>query len=220
MVTAAAAPLSAQDGHARPVLPEGKLSPEAIIRWALHWSVRPVVSTNFRPGTATLLHLITRQCPRIPVLWVDTGYNTEETYRYAEQLTRVLDLNLEVYTPRVSAARRRALEGGVPDLDDPRHAAFTAEVKLEPFQRALETLQPDVWFTGIRSEHNRHRQQLGVVSAGPRGTTRVAPLHRWTASEVHAYLVREGLPDYAGYLDPTKGEDHRECGLHRLGAAR
>ena len=37
---------------------------------------RAVVTTNFRPGEAVILHLITQQQPDIPVLWIDHGYNT------------------------------------------------------------------------------------------------------------------------------------------------
>jgi phosphoadenosine phosphosulfate reductase len=199
-------------------LPAGLEDPQDIIAWALERAERPVLSTNFRPRTAAILHLVSRACPGIPVIWVDSGYNTPATYRYVEEITRVLALNLQVYTPKVSAARRAAVRGGVPALTDPDHVDFTREVKLEPFERAFREWAPDIWFTGIRAEQNDFRRSLGVVSRGPFGTLKVAPLHHWSSLDLENHLYRHQLPDNPDYVDPTKGEDTRECGLQFLGS--
>ncbi|HMM75268.1 MAG TPA: phosphoadenosine phosphosulfate reductase family protein [Gammaproteobacteria bacterium] len=194
------------------------VEPQDIVRRALAVARRPVVSTNFRPRSAAFLHLITRIAPDIPVLWVDTGYNTPATYRFAEALTRRLQLNLKVYSPLVTGARRSAVLGGVPALDDPAHRAFTQEVKLEPFERALREHAPDLWLTGIRGEQTDFRRSLGVVSDGPLGTLRVAPIFAWSAVDLEDYLYEHGLPDNDDYVDPTKGRDNRECGLQSMGS--
>src|ERR1041385_8247457 len=44
---------------------------------------RAIVSTNFRPYEAVVLHLCVQAQPDIPVLWVDHGYNSAATYRHA-----------------------------------------------------------------------------------------------------------------------------------------
>ena len=46
------------------------LDAEAIIAWALARATNPVVTTNFRPHSAALLHMVSRACPDIPVVWV------------------------------------------------------------------------------------------------------------------------------------------------------
>jgi len=194
------------------------LSPHEIVSRALRYSRRPLLSTNFRPRAAALLHLVTRIIPDIPVVWVDSGYNTPATYEFAEAVTARLKLNLRVYTPLVSSARRHAIYGGVPGLDDPRHTVFTQEVKLEPFERALRELAPDVWFTGIRAEQTDFRKTLGVASKGPFGTTRVAPFFALSGLDLEDYLYEHDLPDNDDYFDPTKVLDRRECGLQNLGA--
>jgi len=199
-------------------IPLGVTTPQPIIEWALARARNPVVSTNFRPHTAALLHLVTRARPDIPVIWVDSGYNTPETYRYAAQLTASLRLNLRVYTPTVTAARRTALFGGVPGLDNPAHEAFTREVKLEPFERAFRELQPDVWFTGIRADQSNFRKSLGIVSSGVLGSLKVAPLYHWTEVDLENYLYEHALPDNLDYADPTKVRADRECGLQHLGS--
>ena len=119
-------------------------SPLEIVRWAISQSNgRAVVSTNFRPYEAVILHLCVQVQPDIPVLWVDHGYNRPATYRHAEQLTKLLKLNLKTYLPRISAAHRDALYGEVPSTDDEAGLKqFSALMKLEPFRRSRRTRRP------------------------------------------------------------------------------
>ena len=191
-------------------------TPEAIIDWAILNAAQPIVSTNFRPMSIALIHLVTRVKADIPVLWVDSGYNTGATYHFADQVTRQFNLNLHIYTPRVTAARRAALHGGIPKIGTREHDHFTREVKLEPFERALNDWRPDFWITGIRHDQTDYRRTLDVISDGPHGTTRIAPLYRWTEVDVEGYIYANGLPDYDDYYDPTKGTENRECGLQTL----
>jgi phosphoadenosine phosphosulfate reductase len=93
--------------------------PLEIVRWAISQADgRAVVSTNFRPYEAVLLHLCVQAQPDIPVLWVDHGYNRPATYRHAEELRRQLNLNLKPYLPKLSAAHRDAVHGPIPTTDD------------------------------------------------------------------------------------------------------
>jgi len=187
-----------------------------IVAWALERAENPVLSTNFRPGAAAFVHLVTRSRPNIPVVWVDTGYNTPATYRHVEALVARWKLNLHCYTPRVTPARRAATEGDVPHGDDPDFMRFTRDAKLEPFERAFNELKPDVWFTGLRAEQSRFRRELGVVSRGTHNTLRVAPTFHWNSRDVDAYLALHGIEDNDDYVDPTKPDAHRECGLQLL----
>ncbi|WP_287965896.1 phosphoadenosine phosphosulfate reductase family protein [Diaphorobacter sp.] len=186
----------------------------ALVAWALGLSQTPIVTTNFRPFEAVILHLVTRVQPGVPVVWMDNGYNTEATYRFADAVTKQLGLNLKIYLPRRSRAHREAVEGPTPALDDPRHAAFTEEVKLEPFARALRETAPRVWFTALRATDTAVRAQMEPVSINPDGLIKVAPLLHWSSKQLHEYCQQHGLPNNFDYVDPTKGEDNRECGLH------
>ncbi|HSG04118.1 MAG TPA: phosphoadenosine phosphosulfate reductase family protein [Marinobacterium sp.] len=191
-------------------------SADEIVRWALEHSQRPLVTTNFRPYEAVILHLVTQIRPDIRVLWVDSGYNTSATYRFAEAITKRLNLNLVTYIPQMSSARRNVLMGGIPDVDDPLHEEFTRQVKLEPFQRALSELNPDLWFNAIRKDQTEFRQSLDIVSQTREGILKVAPLFNWSQAELEAYLERFALPNEQDYFDPTKALETRECGLHTL----
>lgn len=188
--------------------------PSALIRWALTQGQRPIVTTNFRPFEAVILHMVIQQQPHIPVVWMDHGYNTDATYRFADALVERLKLNLISYLPRRTRAHREALEGAMPGIDDPRHEAFTQEVKLEPFERALREMAPDVWFTALRAEDTPERARMAPVSRNASGLLKVSPLLHWSAKELYGYLQQHDLPNEFDYFDPTKVEAKRECGLH------
>ncbi|WP_148255551.1 phosphoadenosine phosphosulfate reductase domain-containing protein [Aidingimonas lacisalsi] len=188
--------------------------PEALTRWALGLGKHAICTTNFRPFEAVILHMVTQVQPDIPVVWMDSGYNTDATYQFADEVVRQLGLNLTVYHPRRSRAHREALEGPVPDIEDPRHAAFTEEVKLEPFQRALREMAPEVWLTALRAEDTAQRAEMQPVSINADGIIKVAPVLHWTAKDMYQYLQKHELPNNFDYFDPTKVEDKRECGLH------
>ena len=186
----------------------------ALVAWALGLGKRAIVTTNFRPFEAVILHLVTRVQPNLPVVWMDNGYNTEATYRYADEVTHLLGLNLKIYLPLRSRAHREAVDGPTPAIDAPGHAAFTQEVKLEPFARALRETGPEVWFTALRASDSAVRAQMQPVSINPDGLIKVAPLLHWTSKDLHEYCRQHGLPNNFDYMDPTKGEEQRECGLH------
>ena len=186
----------------------------ALVRWAVGLGQPTIVTTNFRPFEAVILHMVAQARPDVPVVWMDNGYNTEATYQFADAVTKQLGLNLKIYLPLRSRSHREAVEGATPALDDPRHAAFTEEVKLEPFTRALRETAPKVWFTALRATDTAVRAAMDPVSINPDGLIKVAPLLHWSSKDLHEYCQKHGLPNNFDYVDPTKGEDNRECGLH------
>lgn len=187
---------------------------QGLVEWAIGLDQPAIVTTNFRPFEAVILHMVSRAKADVPVVWMDNGYNTDATYRFADEVTKLLGLNLHIYLPLRSRAHREAVDGQTPALDDPRHAAFTQEVKLEPFARALRETAPKVWFTALRATDTAVRAQMDPVSLNPDGLVKVAPLLHWSSKDLYEYCEAHGLPNNFDYVDPTKGEDNRECGLH------
>lgn len=188
--------------------------PQRIVEWALENAQNPIVTTNFGPNEAVILHMAAQVKADIPVVWIDSGYNTRQTYLIAEQLIESLGLNIHVYTPRISAARRDAALGGIPSVDDEAHAEFTEQFKLEPFARAMREQAPDVWLTAVRSEQTEFRQNMNIIGEGPNGVIKVAPVLHWKEADMKAYLEAHNLPSVEKYFDPTKAISNRECGLH------
>ncbi|GGF81096.1 phosphoadenosine phosphosulfate reductase domain-containing protein [Wenyingzhuangia marina] len=191
---------------------EGKL-PEEIVAWAIIHAKKPVVTTNFRPYEGAILHAVTSVKPSIDVIWCDTGYNTRNTYKHAEELIKLLDLNIDLYVPKQTSSHRDAIMG-IPQIEDPMHKEFTEQVKLEPFRRAMATHQPDVWFTNLRKGQTAFRDSINVVSQGEDGILKVSPFYNYTDEQLDAYLEENKIPNEHKYFDPTKVLGNRECGLH------
>ena len=192
-------------------------SPLDITRWAIAQAAgRAIVSTNFRPYEAAVLHLATQVQPDIPVLWVDHGYNRPATYRHAEQLRNLLGLDIRAYLPRITAAHRDAVDGPVPAIDDEEGLKkFSAQMKLEPFHRGMKELAPMIWITALRKVQNPSRAELDIVSADANfGSLKVSPVFYLSDEEMEAYLAGHHLPNEWDYFDPAKADEKRECGLH------
>ena len=198
-------------------------SPLDIVRWAIAQSQgRAVVSTNFRPYEAAILHLSVQVQPDIPVLWVDHGYNRPATYKHAEELRARLKLNLKPYLPRLTPAHRDAIYGPIPELTDEEGLKrFSTQMKLEPFQRGMRELAPTVWLTALRKVQNPNRAGLDIVSHDANfGALKVSPLFYATDAELETYLAQHQLPNEWDYFDPAKADEKRECGLHAAWGGR
>lgn len=192
-------------------------SPGEIVSWALRKG-KAVVTTNFRPYEAVILHLVTQISPKTEVLWVDHGANFPETYRFAESCRQRLELNLRPYLPLMTSAHWLALNGGQLPMPDEveRVESFSRIMKLEPFVRGMKELAPQVWITALRREQNPQRAATlqHVMWDEKFNCLKVNPILDWTPVELEAYLAEHQLPNERTYYDPAKGDEKHECGLH------
>lgn len=214
------------------------LAAEQRVAWALeHIPGEHVLSSSFGAQAAVSLHLVTQQRPDIPVVLIDTGYLFPETYRFVDELTERLALNLKVYRPLIGiswmeARHGRLWEQGIEGLDRYNHIR-----KVEPMQRALAELGAVGWFAGLRRSQARSRAEIDFVERR-NGRWKFHPLADWSDRDVGHYLTRHGLPYHPlwqqGYV--SIGDTHtshrwepgmdaedtrffglkRECGLHSI----
>ena len=197
-----------------------------------------VLSSSFGIQSAVMLHLLTQVNSDIPVLITDTGHLFPETYRFIEQMTERLNLNLKVYQANESAAWQMAKYGEEWASTDEALKAYNRRNKVEPLERGLSDLNASTWFSGVRRQQSVHRQGLGVVGT-LRGRYKVHPIIDWSNKDVHEYLTKHNLPYHPlwdeGYVSlgdvhSTKpltlgmteeetrfGGGQRECGLHTDG---
>jgi phosphoadenosine phosphosulfate reductase len=217
-----------------PLLAEA--SAEARVGWALdRFGSSIVLTSSFGAQAAVCLHMVTRQRPDIPVVLVDTGYLFPETYRYIDDLTQRLDLNLKVYRAALSPAWQEARYGRLWEQDVEGLDRYNQMNKVEPMQRALEELGAKAWIAGLRRQQSASRQHLQVLG-NQNGRTKVHPLVDWTDRDIYLYMTRHELPYHPlwhkGYVsigdvhttrplgDGMTEEDtrffglKRECGLH------
>ena len=188
-------------------------SPKEIVKWAFELKRKTIITTNFRPYESTILHVVTKENPLTKVIWCDSGYNTPQTYKHAETLIEQLQLKIALYVPKQTVAHRNSVLG-LPTIDSDKHAFFTEQVKLEPFQRAMKEHQPEIWFTNLRKGQTAFRNSIDILSFSKDGILKVSPFYHWSDKELDVYLEEHNLPNEFRYFDPTKVESNRECGLH------
>lgn len=209
---------------------------EERVQWALeNLPGEYVLSSSFGIQAAVSLHLVNQLCPGIPVILTDTGYLFAETYQFIDELTAKLQLNLQVYRARESAAWQEARYGKLWEQGINGIEKYNQINKVEPMNRALYELNAQTWFAGLRREQSASRAQLPVLSM-QRGVFKVLPIIDWDNRTVYQYLQKQGLKYHPlweqGYL--SVGDTHtsrkwqpgmteeetrffglkRECGLH------
>jgi phosphoadenosine phosphosulfate reductase len=211
---------------------------EQLISWSVRtFGSRLVMSTSFGIQSAVTLHLVSRICPSIPVIWVDTGYLPAETHRYAETLTQLLHLNLHVVRAELSPADMEARYGRLWESENVEDLNLYDRIrKVEPMRQALAAVGAAGWISGLRAEQTAYRRGLPRVQRS-RSVCRIYPLLHWTRSAVCDYLQKHQLPphplSWKGYatvgdahssrpLCTTDSDDRvtrfrglkQECGLH------
>jgi phosphoadenosine phosphosulfate reductase len=213
-----------------------KVSAEERVRWALErFRSKIMLSTSFGVQSAVLLHMVTQQWPDIPVVMVDTRYLFPETYRFADELTERLKLNLKVYRAPVSAAWLEARHGKLWEHGVDGIAHYNQINKVEPMQRAIRELDIAGWITGLRRQQAKSRNDVGVLQM-QNGVVKIQPIIDWTDRKIFEYLKKYDLPYHPlweqGYVsigdvhttrpltaNMTEEETRffglkRECGLH------
>lgn len=188
-------------------------TPDEIMDWALKLSDKRIVTTSFGSYSSAILNLVSKKDKEIKVIWCDTGYNTRETYEYAYSLIHKLNLNIRIYKPLLNQSKIYSTFG-FPSINDPKYDEFREVVKLEPFRRALQEHQPEIWFTNIRKGQTELRNTKDILSLGKDGILKVSPFYYWTDSDLDHYIAQNNLPKNENYFDITKVLKHRECGIH------
>lgn len=206
------------------------------IEWAVeHLPAQFVLSSSFGIQAALTLHMVTQVLPEIPVILTDTGYLFPETYQFIEQLTQRLHLNLQVYRAKQTPAWQEAIYGQLWTQGLEGIERYNQLNKVEPMKRALNELQAQSWFSGLRREQSASRANLSVLGIG-KGIFKILPVIDWNNKQVYEYLTKHNLPYHPlweqGYL--SVGDTHttrkweagmneedtrffglkRECGLH------
>jgi phosphoadenosine phosphosulfate reductase len=198
-----------------------------------------LLTSSFGAQAAVSLHLVTRAAPRTPVVLIDTGYLFPETYRFIDELTVRLSLNLKVYRGALPAAWLEARHGKLWEQGEAGIDRYNQMTKVEPLERALQELHGGTWFAGLRREQSFTRASIEPVQLTGAGRYKVHPIFDWTDHDVYRYLKKHDLPYHPlwdhGYVSigdwhttrslRDAGDDaeatrffglKRECGIHEI----
>src|SRR6202451_1645529 len=116
------------------------------------------ITCSFQAEDMIVLDLLRKRLPKIPVLFLDTGYHFAETYAYRDRMAREWNLNVQNLAAKRSVPDQ---EAAFEILSRPDPGRCCHLRKVEPLFAALEKF--DVWFTGLRREQSPTRKNLKVV---------------------------------------------------------
>jgi phosphoadenosine phosphosulfate reductase len=194
-----------------------------------------VLTNSFQAEDMVLLHMVRSIRPRIPVVFLDTGYHFAELYAYRDRMAAEWDLNLINLLPELTVAEQES-QFGILNQSDPGRCCAMRKVK--PLFSVLAGYR--LWFTGLRREQAKSRAGLQIIEdfALPTGSTirKISPLTEWTTRDVWTYAQDNNIPLVSlyeqGYSsigcepctslpwdpnDPRSGRwggQKQECGIH------
>jgi len=193
------------------------------------------LTCSFQAEDVLLLHLTRELRPNIPVLFLDTGYHSPETYAYRDRMTAEWKLNLTNLLPARTVAEQELEHGLLHQIAPDRCCALR---KVEPLFAAVANYK--LWLTGLRREQARSRATLEEIAdfalPGNVVVRKLSPFADWTTRDVWQSCTYYGIPLLElydrGYSSigcepctsvPTDPDDPRsgrwagrkmECGIH------
>lgn len=104
-----------------------------------------MATTSFGARSAAFLHLLTQNAPRLPVVFIDTGYHFPETLSFSRDLVQRLGLNLKIYRPLLTPEQIESRHGKLWEQGPEGLEKFHEIIRVEPMRRAFQELNPAIW---------------------------------------------------------------------------
>ena len=176
-----------------------KLSAQDQLQWGYEqFNEKFVLTTSFGIQSAVLLHMtVGLKCTNKPkVIWIDTGYLPKETYKYAEQLTKLFGLDLVTAQSPLSPARMEALYGRLWETGIKKDLEKYHQIrKVEPLEKTLYSLNVHCWASGVRKGQTKNRQSMANIDY-IRDRLTLRPLLNWSKKDIFYYMETNNLPQH------------------------
>jgi phosphoadenosine phosphosulfate reductase len=192
-------------------------------------------TSSFGAGSGVLLHMWSRIAPKLPVVFVDTGFLFDETIAYRDAIAAKLKLKIEIAKPAISTSDFLWEHGADIYMKNPDFCCATNRVApLKPYVARAKG-----WVSGLRRDQSDTRADVPILLATEDGPVKVHPLATMTSAEADAYMKRYDIPEHPlrarRYLSigcapctraVREGESERagrwagtnktECGIHAM----
>lgn len=169
------------------------LAAESFLREHLLDAQRACITSSFQAEDVAVLHMALKIQPRIPVLFLETGYHFPETLAYRDRIASEWNLNLVNIEPEQSVAEQESKFGILHQSAPDRCCGLR---KVEPLFRALDSYS--TWITGLRRQQSKSRVNLEQREffALPSGRilAKLSPLAEWTTRDVWHYAEQHSIP--------------------------
>jgi len=159
---------------------------------------RCFVSCSFGKDSMTVLHLIRKHRPDIPVVFNNTLVQHPETYAYLKEMKELWNLNLfETLPIKGWNFFKVADKFGLPD-GRKKSDRCCDYLKIRPTKQLVKEQKWEVNFTGttVLESFNRmfHICERGSSYLTTRGVIKAHPIAYWTEDEVYRYTEENEIP--------------------------
>ena len=216
-----------------------KLSAQDLLLWGQEqFADKFALTTSFGIQSAVLLHMtgVFESNKKPKVIWIDTGYLPKETYTYADQLTKLFEIDLVINQSHISPARMEALYGRLWETGSHEDFEKYHQMrKVQPLENALSKQDVKCWGSGVRKVQTNNRKSMNLIDF-IRGRLSLRPILNWSKKDIFYYMQENNLPQHPlfekGYStigdwhssqaenDNNQGRSTRfggvseECGIH------
>jgi phosphoadenosine phosphosulfate reductase len=164
-----------------------------MLRHGLNQAEGVCITSSFQAEDVVLLHMVREILPRVPVLFLETGYHFPETLEYRDRIAADWDLNLINIVPPQTVAEQESEFGILHQSAPDRCCALR---KVGPLFDALASYR--VWVTGLRRQQSKSRAQLQPQEEFrlPTGAIlrKLNPLAEWSTRDVWEYASDRAIP--------------------------
>lgn len=164
--------------------------PRQILEWA--WKeYRPsiVATSSFQTQSLPLLHLISVTVPKLPVVFLDTGFHFPETLAFRDRVVEQLGINLHIAQPTIGHGGFRRKYGQLYNRDPDLCCHIN---KVQPMDELLNGIR--AWVTGVRRDQTELREKMTVVDKSSPRFVKIAPMLAWDAEKISHYIEEYDLP--------------------------
>jgi phosphoadenosine phosphosulfate reductase len=151
------------------------------------------LTCSFQAEDVLLLKLALELRPKLPTLFLDTGYHFAETYAYRDRIAREWNVRLINLLPLTTVAEQEAQHGLLYQTSPDKCCAAR---KVEPLFRAVANYK--VWITGLRREQAKTRAGLEeralFTLPGGKQVLKLSPLAHFSTADVWHACEDLGIP--------------------------
>lgn len=157
---------------------------------------RPTFPCALIAGDVVILDLLHKigafKNPKLSVVFIDTFHLFDETYTFLAECEERYGFKAKVFhaagfNTKAEYEAKHGRDLFIVDIDE-----YDRICKVEPFGRALKTLQVDVMINGRRRDHGAERAHLELFESGT--MAKVQPLAYWEFRDCFDYLESNGVP--------------------------
>lgn len=153
---------------------------------------RLVLTTQFGMEGCALIHMFSLHARHLTVVYIDTAFFFEETYRLRDQLIQRYPHVSFVNCGTQLSPDAQAVEHG-PELWKTNPALCCVLRKVEPMREVMHDV--DVWVTGLRRGQSTSRSNIRVIEWDWQyRVLKVNPLANWSRKQIWEYVSANNVP--------------------------